>query len=443
MARVTIVGAGLAGSEAAYQLASRQIPVRLCEMRPRTMTQAHTTADFAEIVCSNSLGSDEPGTAAALLKEEIRSLGSLLLRIADSVRIPAGKALAVDRRGFSLGVTEAVGSMDLVEIVNEEVTAVPDPPAIIASGPLTSDRLAAALQDLTGKQNLSFYDASSPIVLAESIDIARVFRASRYDRGSDYLNCPMNRDQYLPFREALLQGQKAEVHEFDKIPYFEGCLPIEELAARGEDTMRFGPMKPVGLIDPRTGERPYAVVQLRQDDLAADHYNLVGFQTRLKWGEQRRIFGMIPGLERAEFVRHGRVHRNTYINSPALLDPFFETRRKAALFIIGTLAGVEGYVECVASAVVAATRLAAALDGHNITPPPPTTALGALGRYISSADWKNYQPINFSFGLLDPLARQIRNRDGRRAALVERARQDLARWIHENRLQPATRQGRP
>lgn len=428
MNTIAVVGAGLAGSEAAWQLAARGFQVRLYEMRPTVPTPAHSTSDFAEIVCSNSFGSDEAGTAAALLKEELRALGSLLLLVADEVRVPAGKALAVDRTLFSRAVTERVLGHPRIDVIREELESLPEPPAIIASGPLTSARLAESLQAFTGRQNLSFYDASSPIVLAETIDEGKVFRQSRYGRGNDYLNCAMDRAQYLAFREAMLAAEKATVHEFDKINYFEGCLPIEELAARGEDTMRFGPMKPVGLVDPATGRQPYAVVQLRQDDIAADHYNMVGFQSRMKWGEQKRVFRMLPGLENAEFARFGRVHRNTYINAPAILTAAFECQKQTGLFIAGTLAGVEGYTECIASGLVSALTLASHLGGSDFSLPPPATAIGALCRYISHADWKNFQPVNFSFGLLDPLEKHIRSREARRVALVERARASMAAW---------------
>lgn len=428
MNRVTVVGAGLAGSEAAWQLAAAGVHVRLFEMRPGIPTQAHHTGDFAEIVCSNSLGSDESGTAPALLKAELRALGSHLLKIADETRVPAGKALAVDRNLFRQRVTETLTAHPLIDVIREEIVEVPEPPAIIASGPLTSDRLAERLQALTGKANLYFHDASSPIVLAETIDQTRVFRASRYGRGNDYLNSPLDREQYRRFRDELLTAERAQVHELDKINYFEGCLPIEELAVRGEDTMRFGPMKPVGLVDPATGKQPYAVVQLRQDDLAAEHFNIVGFQSRLKWGEQKRVFGMLPGLEQAEFVRFGRVHRNTYLNAPAIITPGFEWRVRPGLFIAGTLIGVEGYTECVASGLIGARAMIARLSGREFQPPPPTTALGALTRYMAAADWRNFQPVNFSFGLLDPLQQHVRGRAARREALVHRSRLHFDEW---------------
>jgi methylenetetrahydrofolate--tRNA-(uracil-5-)-methyltransferase len=405
-------------------------------MRPTQTTPAHTTADLAEIVCSNSLGSDEVGTAPALLKEELRALGSELIRVADSVRVPAGKALAVDRAQFSRRVTEVVSAHPLIEIIRDEVTRIPEAPAILATGPLTSPALASQVQEFTGRQNLYFYDASSPIVLAESVDLTKAFRASRYGRGSDYLNCPLERDEYLALRDALHTGEKAAVHEFDKLIFFEGCLPIEELAARGEDTMRFGPLKPVGLVDPRSGRQPYAVIQLRQDDLAAEHYNMVGFQSRLKWGEQKRIFTMIPGLEQAEFVSFGKVHRNSYINSPAILGKSFETLKRPGLHIVGTLAGVEGYTECIASGLIAARQLAARLCDGDFELPPPTTALGALCRYLEQADWKHFHPVNFSFGLLEPIEKHIRNKEARRLALVERARAHFEQWMAGTAVAP-------
>ncbi len=429
METVAVVGGGLAGSEAAWQLASHGIRVHLFEMRPATSTPAHVTGELAEIVCSNSLGSDESGTGAALLKEELRALGSLLLQIADSVRVPAGKALAVDRALFGKKATEIITTHPLIEVHREEMKELPASPAIVATGPLTSDAMASQVQEFTGKQNLHFYDASSPIVLGESISLEKVFRASRYNRGNDYLNCPLNRDEYIAFREALLGGELASVRDFDKINFFEGCLPVEELAVRGEDTMRFGPLKPVGLVDPLTGRQPYAVVQLRQDDLAGEHFNIVGFQSRLTWGEQKRIFSMIPGLEHAEYVSHGKVHRNTYINAPACLGQMFESLKRPALFIAGTLAGVEGYTECIASGLLSARCLIARIENRPFDPPPSTTAIGALSRYLQQADWKHFQPANFSFGLLDSLVKQIRAKDARRQALVERARSDFAAWM--------------
>jgi methylenetetrahydrofolate--tRNA-(uracil-5-)-methyltransferase len=421
--RVTIVGGGLAGSEAAFQLARRGIGVDLHEMRPAVRTPVHRTGLLAELVCSNSLRGNALDQAAGLLKEEMRRMGSLIMRVADEVRVPAGSALAVDRGLFAERVTEAVAGLPGVAIHRGEVRRIPDEPVVIvATGPLTSDALAADVASFVGEQALYFYDAVSPVVEADSVDFSRTFRASRYEKGGeDYVNCPLTEAEYGAFYEALRSAECAELHDFERELFFEGCLPVEVLASRGEDTLRFGPMKPVGLVDPRTGARPFAVVQLRQDDLAASHYSLVGFQTQLKWGEQKRVFRMIPGLEGAEFVRYGMIHRNTYVNAPKTLEPTFETRRRAGLFFAGQMSGVEGYVESAASGLLAGIGAALRARGAGPLPFPEDTALGALGRYIARSDPARYQPTNIAFGLLPDLPQRIRDRSARRLALARRA----------------------
>jgi methylenetetrahydrofolate--tRNA-(uracil-5-)-methyltransferase len=427
---VTVVGAGLAGCEAAFQLARRGVAVDLHEMRPLRTTPVHQTADFAELVCSNSLRGDALDQAAGLLKEEMRRLGSLVVRVADEVRVPAGSALAVDRALFARRMTQAVSSLPGVRVHRGEVRRIPDDPVtILATGPLTADALAADVAAFVGTTHLHFFDAVSPVVEADSIDLAKAFRASRYGKGGDdYLNCPLDEDEYRAFHEALTSAECASVHDFEKELFFEGCLPVEVIASRGQTTLRFGPMKPVGLRDPRTGRRPYAVVQLRQDDLAASHWSLVGFQTQLKWPEQKRVFRMIPGLEAAEFVRFGMIHRNTYVNAPLVLEPTFETRSRRGLFFAGQMSGVEGYVESAASGLVAGT--AAAFRSRGEEPPafPEDTAIGALCRYIARSDPKHYQPTNIAFGLLPELPHRVRDKARRRLALAERALASLDRF---------------
>jgi len=426
--RVTIVGGGLAGCEAAWQLARRGVGVDLHEMRPDRMTPVHQTGDLAELVCSNSLRGNALDQAAGLLKEEMRRLGSLVVRVADEVRVPAGSALAVDRGLFAQRMTEAVLRLPGVVVHRREVLRIPDDPlAIVATGPLTSDPLAAAVAAFVGRTHLHFFDAVSPVVEADSIDFAKAFRASRYGKGGDdYLNCPLDEKEYQAFHRALTTAEGASLHDFEKELFFEGCLPVEVIASRGEDTLRFGPMKPVGLVDPRTGKRPHAVVQLRQDNLAASHWSIVGFQTQLKWGDQKRVFRMIPGLENAEFVRHGMIHRNTYVNAPLTLEPTFETRRRKGLFFAGQMSGVEGYVESAASGLVAGT--AAAFRARGEEPPafPETTALGALGRYIARSDPEHYQPTNIAFGLLPDLPQRVRDKAKKRLAMAHRALESLA-----------------
>jgi len=430
---ICIVGAGLAGSEAAWQLASRGHAVDLFEMRPVRTTAAHKTADFAELVCSNTFKSDTLETATGLLKEEMRRCGSLILKVADATRVPAGTALAVDRERFAQGVTRALEAQSLIRIHRREVGEIPrEGLVILATGPLVSESLSADIARFTGSDYLYFFDAVSPIVEADSIDLTRVFRASRYGKGDDdYLNCPMDEETYERFIDAILAAEPVARHGFDQTGFFEGCLPIEEMARRGRDTLRFGPLKPVGLIDPKTGRRPHAVVQLRQDNAAAAHFNMVGFQNSLRWGEQERIFRMIPGLERAEFVRLGMIHRNSYINAPAILCPTFQARARRELFFAGQVSGVEGYLESAASGLMAGLGAARLAEGRDAIPFPPTTALGSLGRYISSAEVKDYQPTNMAFGLLPPLADPVRDKRARHRELVRRALDDLGAFLDQ------------
>jgi methylenetetrahydrofolate--tRNA-(uracil-5-)-methyltransferase len=444
---IRIVGGGLAGSEAAWQAASIGVPVVLHEMRPVRPTAVHKTGGLAELVCSNSLRGDKLDNAVGLLKEEMRRLGSLVMRAADASRVPAGAALAVDRERFSSEITAALEAHPLVTIVREEVPSIPaSSPLIIATGPLTSDSLAADIARFTGHEHLFFYDAISPIVLAETIDMNKVYRASRWGRSlgtpapadaqdeGDYLNCPMTSQEYRVFYEALVAAEKAEVHDFDRTKFFEGCLPIEVMAHRGTDTLRFGPMKPVGLPDPRTGRIPHAVVQLRQDNLAGDHFSLVGFQTQLKWGEQARVLRLIPGLEQAEFVRFGMIHRNTYINAPTVLRETWQTRARGDLFFAGQISGVEGYVESAASGLVAGRNAAALARGLEPSAPPRSTAIGALGYYVSHADPRNYQPTNITFGIIEPLPNAPRHKPERNVAISERALAVLRDWSEESEL---------
>jgi methylenetetrahydrofolate--tRNA-(uracil-5-)-methyltransferase len=438
MKAVTIAGGGLAGSEAAWQLAVRGVPVTLYEMRPVRPTPAHKTDRLAELVCSNSLKSNTPGAASWLLKEELRRSGSLLMKLAGECAVPGGAALAVDRERFSESVTQALSEHPLITLRREELEEIPSEGLVlIATGPLTSDALARCLQSLTGSENLAFYDAISPIVDAETVNHDRLFPASRYGKGGgdDYLNCPLNEAQYRAFYDALRGAETVEAHEFEDLNYFEACLPIEELARRGYDTLRFGPMKPVGLADPRTGRQPFAVVQLRAENLRFSSYNLVGFQNHLKFPEQARILRKIPGLDQAEFLRFGQIHRNTYINAPRLLDADLRLRAAPNVFIAGQLCGVEGYVECIATGFLAGVALAQQVGGSGFTPPPRATALGSLIHYTSHADPGNYQPANISFDLLPPLEdlpRAIaRDRRARRAKQCERALADLQGWLHE------------
>jgi methylenetetrahydrofolate--tRNA-(uracil-5-)-methyltransferase len=498
---VTVVGGGLAGSEAAWQVASQGIPVTLHEMRPARPTAVHRTGGLAELVCSNSFRGDKLDNAVGLLKEEMRRLGSLVMRAAEASRVPAGAALAVDREVFSRAITEALEQHPLITIVRGEMSAVPESserdPVILATGPLTSDALAQDLARLIGQEYLYFYDAISPIVLAESIDRSKAFRQSRWNRDTaglesrrggpertgsregraqagvaqpaqarnsqaaqagvsqaeqagvsqaeqacgvddgegDYLNCPLTREEYERFYNAVIGAESATVHDFDKAIFFEGCLPIEVMAHRGVDTLRFGPMKPVGLVDPRTGRAPYAVVQLRQDNIAGDHYSLVGFQTQIKWGEQERVLRLIPGLEQAEFVRFGMVHRNTYINGPSVLAETWQVRRCPSLFCAGQMSGVEGYVESAASGLIAGLNAAALASGRRLSAPPRTTAIGALGHYVSHANPAHYQPSNVTFGIMPALERAPKHKLARKLAIADRALADLGLWMHERSSQ--------
>ncbi|HRQ38566.1 MAG TPA: methylenetetrahydrofolate--tRNA-(uracil(54)-C(5))-methyltransferase (FADH(2)-oxidizing) TrmFO [Chloroflexota bacterium] len=401
-----IIGGGLAGTEAAWQAAELGIPVRLYEMRPRQNTPAHTTHFLAELVCSNSLGSALPDKAPGLLKAELRGLGSLILACAQETAVPAGSSLAVDRDLFAQRVTEKIESHPLIELVREEVTAVPPTPTVIASGPLTSPALASSINELTGQQYLYFYDALSPIVQADSIDMTIAFRDSRYDRGEqeegDYINCPLTKEEYHRFQEALLTAETITLKQFEQEDphFFEGCMPIEQMARRGDKALAFGPMRPVGLVDPRTGKRPYAVVQLRQDNLIGSLYNMVGFQTNLRWGEQKRVLRLIPGLENAEFMRYGMMHRNTYINAPQLLHPSLQYRGRADLFFAGQITGVEGYMGNAATGWLAGVNAARLLKGQLPVILPPTTMLGALCHYVTHAEARHFQPMKANFGLL-------------------------------------------
>jgi methylenetetrahydrofolate--tRNA-(uracil-5-)-methyltransferase len=484
---VRIIGGGLAGCEAAWQAASRGIPVTLHEMRPVRPTAVHKTDRLAELVCSNSFRGDKLDNAVGLLKEEMRCLGSLVMRAAEASRVPAGAALAVDRDAFAEAVTRAMAGHPLITVVRDEVTSIPESserdPVIVATGPLTSEALSAHIASLVGEGHLYFYDAISPIVLAESIDRARVFRASRWGRSlrgssidapagsssswtastadvagprdavaggespeprtpacgiddgeGDYLNCPLTRDEYGRFYDALVTAESATVHDFDKERFFEGCLPIEVMAHRGRDTLRFGPMKPVGLIDPRTGREPFAAVQLRQDDLAGDHFSLVGFQTQIKWGDQARVLRLIPGLEQAEFVRFGMVHRNTYVNGPTVLAETWQVRARPTVFFAGQMSGVEGYVESAASGLLAGLNAAAMAGGGTVSAPPRTSAIGALAYYVSHANPAHYEPSNITFGIMPPLVPAPRGKQERKLALSARALADLELWARDRGL---------
>src|SRR5499426_2369891 len=425
---IHIIGGGLAGSEAAWQAASLGVRVVLHEMRPVRATAVHKTDQLAELVCSNSFRGDKLDNAVGLLKEEMRRLGSLVIRSADANRVPAGAALAVDRERFSRTITDAVESHPLICVTREQVSRIPDDPSmyplVIATGPLTSESLSADITRIVGGDHLYFYDAISPIVLAETIDMARVFRASRWERGEtdegDYLNCPLTNEEYERFYGAVVSAESATVHDFDKEKFFEGCLPIEVMAHRGCDTLRFGPMKPVGLMDPRSGRIPYACVQLRQDDLAGDHFSLVGFQTQIKWGEQARVLRLIPGLEQAEFVRFGMVHRNTYVNGPTVLAETWQVRARPTVFFAGQMSGVEGYVESAASGLIAGLNAAALVRGTPLSTLPRTTAIGALAYYVSHADPAHYEPSNITFGIMEPPAGRAKGRAARKAATAER-----------------------
>jgi len=430
---VRVIGAGLAGSEAAWQCARRGVAVELWEMRPVRSTPAHQTGDFAELVCSNSLKSDSENTAPWLLKEEMRRAGSLLLEIARECAVPAGHALAVDRTTFAARVTDALSREPLIAIRREETTQInEDHITIIATGPLTSDTLSQEIARLSGATHLYFFDSISPIVEADSIDMSKVYLAARYDKGSaDYINCPMSKEEYDRFCDALISGQSVEERDWEKLNYFEGCLPIEEIARRGRDTLRFGPMKPVGLKDPRTGRIPYAVVQLRQENLRADSYNLVGFQNHLKFGDQARVLRLIPGLENARFLRYGQIHRNTYINAPTLLSESLQMKKYPPVFFAGQICGVEGYVESIATGLMAGIQAAALATGGEPMPPPRPTAFGSLVHYVTQADPRNFQPANITFDLLPPLERKVRDRKERRRQQCELALQQFDSWLEK------------
>ena len=419
---VKVIGAGLAGSEAAWQLAKRGIGVELYEMKPEKMSPAHHSSDFAELVCSNSLRGDRLENAVGLLKEELRRCGSLIMECAEATRVEAGGCLAVDRAGFSRMVTEKIKANPLIHVVSEEVTRIPQEPVIIATGPLTSDALSESIGQYFGADYLHFFDAAAPLVTAESVDMNLAWWQSRYDRGTpDYINCALDKEQYETFVRELIFAEEAEVHGFEDRNVFEGCMPVEVMARRGLDTLRYGPMKPVGLTDPKTGREPYAVVQLRQDNAAKSVYNLVGFQTHLKFGEQKRVFSMIPGLENAEFVRYGVMHQNTFLQSPKLLDCNFADRRNPLVAFAGQMTGVEGYVESTASGFLAAVTMAAKVQNRPVPEFPKTTAIGALGRYISDGSIESFQPMNINFSIIAPLEQRIRKKAEKNLAISARA----------------------
>ena len=427
---LTVLGGGLAGCEAAWQAAERGVQVALYEMRPQRPTAAHKTDQLAELVCSNSLGSSEITNAAGILKEEMRRLGSLVVRVADTCTVPAGTALAVDRVEFAARITKEISTHPNITVIREEVTTIPEQgPVIIATGPLTSDALAESLKTLTRAERLYFFDAISPIVDGETVDRSIAFGASRYNKGgADYLNCPMSRAEYDAFYDALVAAEKVPVREFEKTPYFEGCMPIEVQADRGRQTLLFGPMKPVGLVDPRTGARPHAVVQLRPEDVHGQAYNMVGFQTKLKWPEQKRVFRMIPGLERAEFLRLGSLHRNTFINAPLLVRETLQFRQESRIFFAGQIVGVEGYTESAGMGLLAGMNAARLIQHQPLLIPPPTTTLGTLITYLTKSDPRTFQPMNVNLGLFPPLPTRIVQREVRRQKIVDRALNDLDRW---------------
>ena len=427
---VKVIGAGLAGSEAAWQLARRGISVMLYEMKPHKMSPAHHSTDFAELVCSNSLRGDRLENAVGLLKEELRRCGSLILDCAEATRVEAGGCLAVDRKGFSRLVTERIRSNPLITVVSQEVTQVPEGPVIIATGPLTSDPLSKAIGEYFGAEYLHFFDAAAPLVTAESVDMELAWWQSRYDRGTpDYVNCAMDKQQYEAFIKELISAEEAEVHGFEDKRVFEGCMPVEVMARRGPDTLRYGPMKPVGLTDPKTGAEPYAVLQLRQDNAAKSVYNLVGFQTHLKFGEQKRVFSMIPALRNAEFVRYGVMHQNTFLQSPRLLDRYYADRRNPLVAFAGQMTGVEGYVESTASGFLAAVAMAAKVQGKEIPDFPKTTAIGALGRYISDGSIESFQPMNINFSIISPLEYRVRKKSEKNLAISRRALEEVDRLL--------------
>ncbi|MBH0155871.1 MULTISPECIES: FADH(2)-oxidizing methylenetetrahydrofolate--tRNA-(uracil(54)-C(5))-methyltransferase TrmFO [Fictibacillus] len=427
---VNVIGAGLAGSEAAWQIASRGIQVKLYEMRPVRQTPAHHTEKFAELVCSNSLRANTLTNAVGVLKEEMRKLDSVIISSADDCAVPAGGALAVDRHEFASLVTERVKNHPNVEVITEEVTEIPEGPTIIATGPLTSDNLSKSLNSLTGEEYLYFYDAAAPIIEVDSIDMDKVYLKSRYDKGeAAYLNCPMTEEEFDRFYEALITSETVPLKEFEKEIFFEGCMPVEVMAKRGKKTLLFGPMKPVGLEDPKTGKIPYAVVQLRQDNSAGTLYNIVGFQTHLKWGPQKELLRLIPGLENAEVVRYGVMHRNTFLNSPRLLEETYQLKARKDLFFAGQMTGVEGYVESAASGLIAGINAAKLIKGEELAVFPKETAIGSMAYYITTANPDNFQPMNANFGLLPPLEKRIKNKQERNTALAERALETIQNFI--------------
>ena len=430
---VKVIGAGLAGSEAAWQLAQRGIPVELYEMKPKKMSPAHHSPDFAELVCSNSLRGDRLENAVGLLKEELRRCGSLIMECAEATRVEAGGCLAVDRGGFAAMVTQKIRSHPLITVVEEEVTEVPEGPVIIATGPLTSDAMSDAIGKYFGETDyLHFFDAAAPLVTAESIDMNLAWWQSRYDRGTpDYINCALNKEQYEEFIRELTTAEEAEVHGFEDKNVFEGCMPVEVMARRGVETLRYGPLKPVGLVDPNTGKEPYAVVQLRQDNAAKSVYNLVGFQTHLKFGEQKRVFSMIPALRNAEFVRYGVMHQNTFLQSPKLLDRYYADRRNPLVAFAGQMTGVEGYVESTASGYLAAVAMAAKVQGKEQPDFPKTTAIGALGLYISDESIENFQPMNINFSIITPLEKRIRKKAEKNLAIANRSLEVIDAMVAE------------
>jgi len=431
-AKVTIIGGGLAGIEAAYQIAKRGIACEIVEMRPEVNTEAHTTPYLAEMVCSNSLGSNEWTSASGLLKEELRRLDSFFLRMAEKFRVPAGNSLSVDRLRLAEAITRETVSLPQVKVIRREAKDLPQSsaPVIIASGPLTSASLACAISEFTMRKNLFFFDATCPLIAADSIDFSRLFAGTRYNKGeADFLNIALDEVEYRQFVEQLCAAETVDMKEFEKDIFFEACLPIEELARRGEKSLSYGPLKPVGLVDPRTHKMPHAVIQLRQDDLNKAFYQLVGFQTRLKWNEQKRIFRTLPGLEHAEFERFGRMHRNTYLNAPLILNRFFQAQTNPALFFAGQISGVEGYVESVSSGLLAGLAVAATIRGQTLTPLPDETACGALLRHITGADWKDFTPTKFSFGLLPSEGFELKNKKKKKGLLAERALDAMSRWI--------------
>ncbi|PEF52685.1 MULTISPECIES: FADH(2)-oxidizing methylenetetrahydrofolate--tRNA-(uracil(54)-C(5))-methyltransferase TrmFO [Bacillus cereus group] len=428
---VNVIGAGLAGSEAASQIAKRGVQVRLYEMRPVRQTPAHHTDKFAELVCSNSLRANTLTNAVGVIKEEMRLMDSVIIRAADECSVPAGGALAVDRHEFAAKVTEYVKNHPNVTVMNEEITDIPEGPTIIATGPLTSPDLSAKLKELTGEDYFYFYDAAAPIVEKDSIDMNKVYLKSRYDKGeAAYLNCPMTEEEFDRFYEALIAAETVPLKEFEKEIFFEGCMPVEVMASRGRQTLVFGPMKPVGLEDPKTGKTPYAVVQLRQDDAAGTLYNIVGFQTHLKWGPQKEVLQLIPGLENAEIVRYGVMHRNTFINSPNLLRPTYQYKQRDDLFFAGQMTGVEGYVESAASGLLAGINAARLVQGEEPVVLPPVTAMGSMANYITATNAKNFQPMNANFGLFAPLEKKIKKKAERNEAYAARALETIRNFVN-------------